>query len=313
MNKSLAGFLRRNVVPICLFPNKKDVQEYDVDFKVIGTGFNIATLGKESIIITASHLSESFEVTFDSSRHDRSIFFPETKKEAILYDTDEVTVFFDIGSSQCRKADVIKGGFSDTYDISLLHTKFRHESHVHLSQIAIDSRRLDINQDVYIFAFSDLKYTTGAKLSFPLQLEPFDFEDAMYHRFEGDIETIHTGKITDIHENFRGTRYEVNIPVKSGMSGGLVFYMNSSGKPIACGVVSSSFADSSTSSDTAKGHGCFVTPINDILNIPLLDDGQFPEYVVLGDDGKVLKSHIIKTLNDLVSLNVIIDVSSKMQ
>lgn len=131
----------------------------------------------------------------------------------------------------------------------------------------------------------------------------------MFHRFSGDLETVHKGQVIDIHSDFRSTRYEVDIPVVSGMSGGLVFYINESGNPIACGVISSSFASSSDSSDTATGEGCFVTPIGDILNVPLIDNGKFMEYRVQNENNQI-KSHEIKKLNNLVQLGVIKDVAA---
>lgn len=309
MNEKLISFLRSNVVPICLFPKKGDVQEYEKDFQVIGTGFNIATLGNESIVITASHLNDSFISTFDPKRHERSIFFPEAKSEDILFDLDEAQLFFGVGSSACKKADIVKSGLSDTFDIGFIHSRFRHKSHKHLSQLAIDSRRLEPGCDVFIFAYSNLEYSTGAKFPLGLDSGPIDSEDIMFHRFSGDLETVHKGQVIDIHSDFRSTRYEVDIPVVSGMSGGLVFYINESGNPIACGVISSSFASSSDSSDTATGEGCFVTPIGDILNVPLIDNGKFMEYRVQNENNQI-KSHEIKKLNNLVQLGVIKDVAA---
>jgi hypothetical protein len=308
MNDDLKRFLRSNVVPICLFPKKSEIQEYDVDFAVIGTGFNIATFGNETLVITASHLQSAFEETFDPHRHERSQFFPEAKKEDILFNLDEAQLFFDIGSPLCKKSDIMKSGLSDTFDIGFIHSKFRSENHEHLSQIAIDSRKLDVGREVFIFAYSDLKYTTGFTLNLPLSNVPFDQEDTMFHRFDGDMETIHEGKIIQVHSDFRSERYEVDIPVISGMSGGLVFYIDTPGKPIACGVISSSLADSSSSSDTKIGEGCFVTPIGNILNIPLIDNGEFIQYNVQCSDGKI-NNHEIKTLNDLVRLGVVEDVA----
>lgn len=311
MNKGLSAFLRSNVVPICLFPKKSNIQNYDTDFQVIGTGFNIATFGKEALIITASHLSDSFVESFDSNRHKRAKFFPETVSEDILFDLDEAHVFFNVGSSSCMKADIVKAGLSDKYDIGFMNAKFRHPDHTHLSQIEIDSAKLNIGQKVFIFAYSNLKYSTGAKINFPPSTAPFDLEDVFYHKFDGDIETIHEGEIVNIHNEFRGCRYEVNIPVESGMSGGLVFYLGDNNQPIALGVVSSSHATSSTSPETSEGEGCFVTPIGDILNVPLIDNGKFLEYHVLSSNEQLASTHEIKTLKDFVKLGVIVDVSHK--
>lgn len=316
--EKLIPFLRMNVVPICLFKKKPEGQVSVIadEFKIIGTGFNIATFGNEAILISASHLSEAFEEKFDPDRYQDLKFFPDRRHDPVVFDTDEACVFFDYGGPSWRKADIVigrnykeldleKGENYSAPDISYHHVKFRHKKHQHLKQLAIDSGKLKKGQKVYVFGYSGLEYTTGGL--FP-PVSAVDPEDFIFHHFEGDINTIHEGVILDIHEGYKGV-YEIDIPVKSGMSGGLVFYLDSKKNPVACGVISFSPGESSQSTDTQEGQGCFVTPIGDILNFPMLENNEGFKYIIKDANGNPKKEHTIYTLSDLIEFGVIVDIA----
>lgn len=304
----LLNILRQNVVAICLYPKKNGKGNLITDFKVIGAGFNIASLEGGAIIISAEHLHDAYVDAFDPKRYETARYYPEAKDKPVLYNTDEALAFFNIGSNSCIKANIERTGGSVEYDLSFSYVKFTHKSYSHRTQLAIDTRILNKGTKIYIYAYADLEYSLLFNMPKVFSKAPIETEELFNHSFKGNLNPLFDGEITDIQEGRRDLRYRINIPVKSSMSGGLAFYIDDEGYPVAIGVISASDAVSSRAADTVKGGSSYVIPISYMMNIDLKEDGNYGQHSLLDENKREIGRTTVKTLNDLVKLGVIIDV-----
>lgn len=305
----MTDLLRNNVIP--LYFESQD----QIIIDRLGTGFIIGTIGKFILVATALHLFDDIEGQvkyLDGSKKMNLPHIPPNEDEKLETKNighHEIVGYITINENgeqvKCFM-DGIFGANQNSSDVSLIAMRIDHDEYEHQNSLTIKLTlsEKDIGTTAYIYSFSNHEthmvnkyrklYKTTAKLN-----QNSGAIISVYDQPKKDIET---------------PSFNFNAISNGGNSGGLIYQLDNKNNPIACGIISRSSSDDSTSN---QGNGYTVGvqfahlmrygyKICQANDNPLLNINKMPYVLgfVVAKIIKIVESHFLISIDETKKIGV---------
>jgi hypothetical protein len=298
--KKVTNILERNVIPIYFNGIKSSTGEV-LNKEFLGTGTIIGSMGKQILVITASHLFKDLKISMnklDKPAWREPFGLPdETYGKQTVSDIKQhdVTAFIktDNGSEVMCTMDYIVSNHLKDADVAVLCMRIENSDYEHpIPNIKVKLKGAVKNEEVNVYAFSK---ASTAKIE-----NIFETTKTVIDQ-KGSVDNEHEFKNTAF---LNGKVFEINTPTDSGNSGGLVYQIDEdSASIIVCGVISGS--DAEKTGDSKGSSYSYVSVISQVMSL------KTPQNIPFTYQNKSINTELNHVL-DFIVLGVIDVVEKRM-